>query len=373
MRRHDAGAATPEENGAACEKDTSCACALSEGDEPSFSCSAEAARLLDARSAAASRAAKQHRRERIALAVFAVLVVAGFILLTSYISNAGRGLNVAAASIDDVAGDMSGYDVVLFDGTVRKEDSSQADEKAADAQGRDIKPILIPSAPDKASSASAQDAVDDASSQPPYPIDEASDGEMTTEEARAIYEGKKASVIEIDSGSLREFVSGRIIMKDGHTYGFFSIPDSLTEGFSMPTTTTTKTTTTTTTAPSGGSGSFDEKTTTRVKSAYGSVSELFAAVDPASIDPALVKHVEDVLARFKAARVDTVVAFTFDPTPFSAISGVDAVITFKTDDRFSMSEVIGGTLYFDAPEEGSVGVLMIAPGNVASTKVLTEK
>ena len=64
---------------------------------------------------------------------------------TSYISNAGRGLNVAATSIDDVAGDMSGYDVVLFDGTVRKKDSSQVDDKAADAQGRDVKPILIPS------------------------------------------------------------------------------------------------------------------------------------------------------------------------------------------------------------------------------------
>lgn len=369
MRRHDAGASSPEENGAAFEKGASCACGRGEGDEPSFSCSAEAARLLDARSVAASRAAKQHKRERIALAVFAVLVVAGFVLLTSYISNAGRGLNVAATSIDDVAGDMSGYDVVLFDGTVRKKDSSQVDDKAADAQGRDVKPILIPSSSAKISS--AEDA-ESASSQTQYAADGVSDGEMTMEEARAIYEGKKASVIEIDSDSLREFVSGRIIMKDGHTYGFFSIPADMTGGFSMPTTTTTKTTKTTVTTPSGEPGSVDEKTTTRVKSAYGSVSELFAAVDPAAIDPALVKHIEDVLGRFEAAHVDTVVAFTSDPTPFSVISGVDAVITFKSDDRFSMSEVIDGTLYFDAPEEGSVGVLMIAPGNVASTKVLTE-
>lgn len=367
MRRPDVGASSPEENSAACEKGASCACGRGEGDEPSFSCSAEAARLLDARSVAASRAAKQHKRERIALAVFAVLVVAGFVLLTSYISNAGRGLNVAATSIDDVAGDMSGYDVVLFDGTVRKKDSSQIDDKETDAQGRDVKPILIPS-----SSTKMSEAEEGASSQTQRAADEASDGEMTMEEARAIYEGKKASVIEIDSDSLREFVSGRIIMKDGHTYGFFSIPADMTGGFSMPTTTTTKTTKTTVTTPSGEPGSVDEKTTTRVKSAYGSVSELFAAVDPAAIDPALVKHIEDVLDRFEAAHVDTVVAFTSDPTPFSVISGVDAVITFKSDERFSMSEVIDGTLYFDAPEEGSVGVLMIAPGNVASTKVLTE-
>ncbi|MDO5358989.1 MAG: hypothetical protein Q4E80_06400 [Slackia faecicanis] len=353
-----------------------------ESDEPSFSCSAEAARLIDARSAAASRAAKQHKRERIALAVFAVLVIAGFVLLTSYISNAGRGLNVAATSIDDVAGDMSGYDVVIFDGTVRKGDSSLVADEKSGAQDKGIKPILIPSASGKTSSetagASAEDEqadvdeqVEDA--QAPYPVDESRDGEMTMEEARAVYEGKKASVIEVDSESLRDFVSGRIVMKDGHTYGFFSIPSEMTADFAMPTTTMTKTTTTTTITATGESGEVDEKTTTRVKSAYGSVAELFAAVDPASIDLALVNHIEDVLARFKAARVDTVVAFTSDPTPFSAVSGVDAVITFKTSDRFSMSEVIGGTLYFDAPEEGSVGVLMIAPGNVASTKVLTEE
>ncbi|MDO5041915.1 MAG: hypothetical protein Q4D92_00175, partial [Slackia sp.] len=196
---------------------------------------------------------------------------------------------------------------------------------------------------------------------------------MTADEARAIYEGKKASVIEVDPESLRDYVSGRIVMKDGHTYGIFSLPPDMVPESSMPLTTTTKITTTTTQTPLGTSGSVDEKTTRRVKSAYDSVSELFAATDPESIDPTLLKHIEDVLDRFEAAQVDTVVAFTSDPTPFSAVEGVDAVITFKTRDRFSMSEVIGGTLYFDAPEKGSVGVLMIAPGNVASTKVLTEQ
>ena len=73
-----------------------------------------------------------------------------------------------------------------------------------------------------------------------------------------------------------------------------------------------------------------------------------------------MERIQTVIDRFEAAKVDTVVAFTCDPTPFSAVEGVDAVITFKTRDRFSMSEVIGKTLYFDAPEEGSVGVLMVA-------------
>lgn len=328
-----------------------------------FSCSEEAARLIEACASAESREAPQRRRERIALAVFAVLVLAGFVMLTSYISNAGRGLNVAATSIDDMAGDMAGYDVLLFEGTVRQApSSSRSDFEGAAERAEGTAPSALGASSERLEGASdapaSSDAADDGT------VD---DGVMTVDEARAIYEGKSASVIEVDPDSLRDYVSGRIVMKDGHSYGIFSLPPDMASEYAMPTTVTTKTTTTI-----GSSGAVDEKTTARVKSAYDSVSELFAAIDPDSIDPALVERIQTVIGRFEAAKVDTVVAFTCDPTPFSAVEGVDAVITFKTRDRFSMSEVIGKTLYFDAPEEGSVGVLMVAPGNVASTKVLTE-
>lgn len=383
----------------------SCECAVTEdgakhSEASSFSCSEEAARLIGAHGDAALRKKKQGRRERVALAVFAALVLAGFVVLTSYISNAGRGLNVAATSIDDVAGDMSGYDVVIFEGTAQETetkspgdrvqgpfaaDSADAPDEGEGASSSKETTILLPKASDTGVSASSEEADEQGRTQEQsredasFPAagesgaDDASDGVMTVDEARAIYEGKKASVIEVDPESLRDYVSGRIIMKDGHTYGIFSLPPDMAPESFMPLTTTTKTTTTTVETSSGAAGSVDEKTTRRVKSAYASVSELFAATDPDSIDPALVEHIEDVLKRFESAQVDTVVAFTSDPTPFSAVEGVDAVITFKTRDRFSMSEVIDGTLYFDAPEKGSVGVLMIAPGNVASTKVLTEQ
>ncbi|MDO4443684.1 MAG: hypothetical protein Q4B69_07415 [Slackia sp.] len=330
--------------------------------EPSFSCSEEAARLIEARSAAARGNERQHRRERIALAVFVALVLAGFIVLTSYISNAGRGLNIAAANIDDIAGDMSGYDVLLFEGTARKEPSSSRSDFAG-AFDRGDK-----AAPSEHGEASSDDEDVRLEAGAAKTEADAESDVMTTEEARAIYEGKKASVIEVDPDSLRDYVSGRIVMKDGHSYGIFSLPFDAASAYAVPRTTTTKTTTTTI----GPSGTVDEKTTTSVKSAYDSVSELFASVDPASIDPALVDRIETVIERFDAAKVDTVVAFTNDPTPFSVVEGVDAVITFKTQERFSMSEMIDGTLYFDAPEVGSVGVLMVAPGNVASTKVLTK-
>lgn len=387
-------------------------------DEASFSCSEEAARLLEAKQ---DTAAKQRKRERAALAVFGVLVLAGFVVLTSYIANASNGLNVAATSIDDIAGDMSGYDVLLFKGTVQPDEtdassSASASKTASKSSASttsagesspseafelqeesslkeevvsllfgDEAAAAVQDADDTESSSASDEALSDdadASSDERSEADDplvsadsssAADAKdvITVDEAREIYEGKQASVIEIDPASLRDYASGRIIMKDGHTYGIFSLTPDMAGAFQMPKTTTTQTTTTTTESSAGVPGVARETTKTHVTNTYKSVSELFAAIDPDTVDEDLVEHIEGILERFEAAHVDTVVAFTSDPTPFSTIDGVDVVITFKTEDRFSMSEVIDGTLYFDAPEVGEVGVLMIAPGNVASTKVLS--
>lgn len=304
--------------------------------EEGFSCSEEAARLLEARDRAAE-GHSQRKREFIALGVFGALVLAGFVILTSYI-NAGHGFNVAATSIDDIAGDMTGYDVVLFEGTA------------------------LPSS-DTGASDHAEDEASDDSSELSQTV--------TMEDARVLYREKNASIMEIEPDSLQDYVTGRIVMKQGHTYGIFSLTPDMVSELVVPKRTTTKTTTTRTETPSG-SGITDETVTTRTTGVYDSVSDIFSSVDPESVDSELVDHIQDILDRFAAAKVDTVIALTSDPTPFCAVKGVDVVISFKQHDRFSMGETIDGTLYFDAPEVGQVGVLMIAPGNVVSTKVLAE-
>lgn len=305
--------------------------------EEGFSCSEEAARLLGARDRAAE-GHSQRKRELIALGVFGALVLAGFVILTSYIS-AGHGLNVAATSIDDIAGDMTGYDVVLFEGTAL-------------------------SSSDTGTSGRSEDEASDDSG--------ALSQTVTVEDARALYREKNASIMEIESDSLHDYVTGRIVMKQGHSYGIFSLTPDMVSELVVPKRTTTKTTTTRTETPTGDSGITDETVTTRTTGVYDSVSDIFSSVDPESVDSELVDHIQDILDRFAAAKVDTVIALTSDPTPFCAVKGVDVVISFKQHDRFSMGETIDGTLYFDAPEVGQVGVLMIAPGNVVSTKVLAE-
>lgn len=306
------------------------------------SCSQEALHLIHAKTSVAVR--KKRRpiaRERLALGIFACLLIAGFIALTSYVS-AGHSLNVTATNIDDIAGNMENYDVVLFDGTVEQ---PQGEEDAVDPLAsitKSARPIAEP---------------------------------YTLEEARDLYESKKASVIELNVEDPRQYVNGRVIMKAGHVYGILSVPQDLVEQLVIPKVTTTKTTVVTTEGedydPKQDAGSENATTVTHVKNAYDSVSELLAATEEASIaNPKLVERVERILDRFENAGVDTVIAITPDPRPFASIEGIDVVITVKSQDRFARVETIDGTLYVDTPERGSVGALLIAPGNVVSSKIL---
>lgn len=59
---------------------------------------------------------KKRAREKVALLVFALLVVLGGSLLLRYFET-GRTFNVAATGVDDVFGQMQGYTAIVFDGT----------------------------------------------------------------------------------------------------------------------------------------------------------------------------------------------------------------------------------------------------------------
>lgn len=75
-------------------------------------------------------------REKIALIVFALLVVVAGIVLISYFST-GRSWTIAATFVDDRVGEMDGYSVILFNGvldpSVEDEDASGIDSRTDDA------------------------------------------------------------------------------------------------------------------------------------------------------------------------------------------------------------------------------------------------
>ena len=63
---------------------------------------------------------KKLSREKIALIIFALLVVCGFGALMFYITNIGHSFNVTASTIDDAAGDLGDYTAIIYEGTAEE-------------------------------------------------------------------------------------------------------------------------------------------------------------------------------------------------------------------------------------------------------------
>lgn len=367
-------------------------------------CSLEAAHLVDAKSNTKDTV-RHGVREGIALAVFGFLVAAGFIALTTYIS-AGHNLNYASTGIDDIAGNMSGYGVILYEGTVESSTSAESSLASDNALGSNESARIGESAKSDEGAKEGRVererrigravcqrlrengfgprfrnrggrsgfgegfGIDGASASTSGSASDTANDPMTMDEAKEIYEAKKATVLGLDVSDLEQYQFGRIIMKGGHTYGIVSITDDELAALDLPkAATTTKTTITTSRESRTSSVGSSAKVST--KSAYANVAELLADVDADSIDEELVARVGDVIDHFRNAGVDIVIVLTHDVRPMAAIDGADVVITVRTDERFSQSQMISHTLYVDTPEVGSVGALLVAPGNVVSSRVLT--
>ena len=277
-------------------------------------------------------------REKIALAVFAALIVLSLLGLGWYLV-AGHSWNVAASNIDDTFGSMDGYTAIVYEGTAvpqtaaekaaeaAKEEkaakgaagSASSDEKgsheldpAADddegkpsereESGREADERELP---EKDAASSAVEAEPDASAK--------SKPTVTVAEAQKSYEDKKATVFSLDTTDLGQYGEGIILKKGGHRFGVFSV--------TAPTT---------------------------------------------------VRAIDKQVAYFVKYKVDFIVAITPDKAYVDDASGIDIVISTQDEDLFVMGETIDGTFYVDAPEAGKVGTILISPSNVESAKVIEE-
>ena len=71
---------------------------------------------------------KKRTHEKVALLLFALLVVLGGSVLLRYFET-GRSFNMAATAVDDAFGQMSGYTAIVFDGTYDVLDALRARER----------------------------------------------------------------------------------------------------------------------------------------------------------------------------------------------------------------------------------------------------
>ncbi len=299
-------------------------------------------------------------REKIALAVFAALIVLSLFGLGWYLI-AGHSWNVAASNIDDTFGSMDGYTAIVYEGTAVPK---AVDEKGASGAGADAGSSSGAKAADGADAASpeageskdperneheaeesaskersaadaeeglperdaaggAADAADadaGASSSSSAGTGTLANGTsakakpgVTVAEAQKSYEDKKATVFSLDTVDLDQYGEGTILKKGDHRFGVFSVTE-----------------------------------------------------------PTTVRALEKQVAYFAAHKVDFIVAITPDKAYVEGASGIDIVVSTQDEDLFVMGETIDGTFYVDAPEVGKVGTILISPSNVVSAKVIEE-
>lgn len=269
-------------------------------------------------------------REKIALAVFAALIVLSLCGLGWYLV-AGHSWNVAASNIDDTFGSMDGYTAIVYAGTADpavddEDDSAAAAGKKAPVAGIGAKepsgavdpdvddieskaPAAAGQQPGKAGSGSASAGAGKLGSGTSF----VAKAPLTVAEAQESYEDKNATVFSLDTANLARYGEGTILKKGEHRFGVFSVSGPMTKR-------------------------------------------------------ALEKQVE----YFVEHKVDFIVAVTPDKEYVEAASGIDIVISTKDEDLFVMGETLDGTFYVDAPVVGKVGVILISPSNVVSAKTIEE-
>lgn len=167
-------------------------------------------------------------RERIALVVFAVLVVLAVVVLSSYFLT-GRSWNVAASFVDDTVGQMKGYTAVVYAGASQPEGAGAADVAApTTAAALDTTSYVNVTTELSADGATAEESPDVADSVglgllallPPLPGEY--DG-VYVSDVRDIYEQKEARVISLDVANPVRYAVPAVLVGQGARIGVFSV------------------------------------------------------------------------------------------------------------------------------------------------------
>lgn len=263
-------------------------------------------------------------REKIALAVFAALIVLSLGGLGWYLL-AGHSWNVAASNIDDTFGSMDGYTAIVYAGTAEvpvKDDAGSAADGAEDpveqpgvgfAGQEPVAPEAAEPPDDGASSMQGGPQALPGDSSAASTAPSSRKAPLSVEDAHASYEEKGAVAFTLDTVDPARYAEGVILKKGGHRFGVFSVDRPLS-----------------------------------------------------------VRAVEKQVAYFAEHQVDFVVVVTSDKAFVDKAEGIDIVVSTQDEGLFVMGETANGTFYVDSPEVGKVGAILISPSNVVSAKVIEE-
>lgn len=294
-------------------------------------------------------------REKIALIVFVLLVFVGIGCLVAYI-NVGHSWNVTATTIDDATGELDGYTVILYQGVAVEEGEEEEELDAA-------KSYLY----DDAESTESNIDPDDAGAE-----EESGSQELSGIASDGVDRQDASS--EEDSGSTLGSSRESSSLIEGNTGGSTPLFNS-----------------------SSKLNAVEEKGPVDVTAAAESYQEKGANVlvldidDPSRYDEGTIlkrgdrrfgvfsvrfneplPKVQAKIDYLKEQSVDFVVAITPDKRFVQKATGIDVVISSKSEGLFFMGETLDGTFYTDSPLVSQVGAVLISPHNVVSSRDITE-
>lgn len=323
-------------------------------------------------------------REKIALFIFTLLMVGGLLIAGAYML-ATHSLNIAATRIDDIFGSMDDYTVLVYEGTMDPREAVKApddsgDDAASDdaASGR----VIADAEGDAARGGSASEKGSRADSTSTSANHETVDAAQPSDD-RALADGEVAhdgSEPPASDGTASEGsadASGEGVVLDDESESFDSVAALAKLAGS----------------PLSGDDQDEEPVSVdevldeyRGKGAYvyelavsdlskyatGKVLTLGALrVGIFSTDDLMPEHeVESMVRYFDMHGVDVVVAVAPVRNCIRSLEGIDILVTTADAKVSTLGSTLGGTFVVQAPQKGSVGVIMITPSTIASSKVV---
>lgn len=254
-------------------------------------------------------------RNKIALVVFLALVVLGLAALIWYLS-VGKSWNVAAATIDDATGQMDGYIAILYEGTLPVEvvEEDAEEEKQQDLPTQKETNVDSNASGNERSQPLLPGALSNNSSLPLG----STQGKLVADEPLSIgevataYEEKNASVFELEIGENDLYNDGLIVRKGSQRFGVLNV----------------------------------------------------AVMDS-------VVAVQEKVDYFLEHKVDFVLVVVPDKSIVSNVEGIDVVVSTKDTSLATLGAMVNGTFCVNTPTVGSIGVTLVSPHNVVSSKIVS--
>lgn len=262
---------------------------------------------------------KKLSREKIALVIFALLVVFGFGALMFYMTGVGHSFNVAASSIDDAAGDLDEYTAIVYEGTAEKKKA--LNEAGLDSIAQEGINKTLELGKDQAiddtstgDEVSASDVVPNSSASTQGGGDAQSSEPLSVKDVRNSFLQKHASVYELDLSDPTVYIDRTIVKAGKYRFGIL-------------------------------------------------------AIDEAS---ALPHYINTRIKEYQDAEVDFIIALVDDLSRVNQVEGLDIVISTQEEGLKPVGVSSDGVFFNDAALQGEVGTLLISPSKVISAKDISE-